>query len=279
MKESADNTEMDAEGSVVSDPLENAATALAIHESRNAGWPVYTVSPRGTTPSGRLLYLHGGGHISEITPMHWNLIARVVLMSGWEAVIPEFPVAPTATYREVYPFLRAIYDNQIFGENRETAIVGDSSGGTLALALLESLPSARRPGQTILLSPWLDAVLDNPAIGAIEKLDRIGSRAQLRRFAKLFAGDADLAAPEISPLRGDLTGLGRVTIFAGTHDILTPDTRRFKQLAGAGTDVILHEYAGKPHAWMLLSEPDSVAIAREVSRVLLSNEEQPGRSN
>jgi acetyl esterase/lipase len=228
---------------------------------------VFTVHPPTGEPRGTFLYLHGGGHATEITPMHWVFIARVVLAARWTAVVPVFRIVPAATHRDVYPTLQRIYASQMAG-GRDAAIVGDSSGGTLALALLQALPPERRPGRTVLLSLWLDAVLVNPDIRPLEPVDPFSTRAQLRRFAELFAGGDDLALPALSPVRGPLDHLGAIIVFAGTHDILTPDAHVLARSAGPGTSVDLREYEGRTHAWMLLGEEDRSAIADEVARVL-----------
>jgi hypothetical protein len=115
----------------------------------------------------------------------------------------------------------------------------------------------------------VDAVLDNPEIRALEPLDRINSRNQLRQFAQVFAGGDDLVTPGVSPLRGPLDHLGHLTIFAGTRDILTPDVRLLARTAGAGTTVDVLEY-DRGHAFMLLDSADGAAVARDAAGTLHS---------
>ena len=65
-----------------------------------------------------------------------------------------------------------------------------------------------------------------------------------------------------------MDSLGRITVFAGTHDILTPDARVLARTAGPGIGDDLREHDGATHAWMLLSEPEGVRIAAEIATVL-----------
>jgi acetyl esterase/lipase len=242
------------------------AAAVRIERTDFHTWPVFVARPREGEPRGRMLYLHGGGHVTELSPTHWQFIARLVLATGWSAVVPAYPLAPHAGYRDIYPTLEQLYADRI-ASGGNTAIAGDSSGGTLSLALLQSLPHDDRPSHTLLFSPWLDAVLDNPEIPALEPLDPWGSRDGLRRIAQLFAHGDDLAEPGVSPLRGSLDQLGQVTVFAGTRDILTPDAHLLARTAGPGTKVDVREYE-RTHNWMFGDPADAAAIAREVAVIL-----------
>jgi acetyl esterase/lipase len=242
-------------------PPRSVTDTLRVHLSTDDTWHV---APPGDAPRGRLFYLHGGGRTTVLTPVHWQFIARLVHASGWEAVLPEFPVVPQINHRELYPLLQDLYADQVAGT---VAIAGDSSGGTLALALLQRLPQASRPLRTLLFSPWLDAALDNPDISAVEPLDPFNQRAQLVALARAFADGDDLTVPGVSPLRGPLDHLGHLTVFTATNDIMTPDVRLLQRNAGPGTSVDVLEY-DRTHAFMLGDSTDRDGVAREAAEVL-----------
>ncbi|WBB69346.1 alpha/beta hydrolase [Micromonospora sp. WMMD812] len=229
------------------------------------GWPVYEVTPRTEDVTGHVLYVHGGGYVSRLQPTHQDLIARLAALTGRAFTVPDFPVAPGHTHRDVFPTLRRLYDH-VAGRSgtKRFAMMGDSAGGTMAMALVQSLPEGHpRPADLILMSPWLDATMTNPDIPALEPYDPMSSTEDLTRLARMWAGGDELSAPWLSPVNGPLANLGRVTVFAGANDILTPDARRLTRLAdgAAGTRVTLHEYPGMTHAFMLLrpsAETDAV---------------------
>ena len=86
-----------------------------------------------------------------------------------------------------------------------------------------------------------------------ESLDEVGTRdpmlsiARLRRAGELYAGELDLKDPRVSPIYGELRGLGPITVLVGTRDLLLHDSRRLRDLAeAAGIQVTYHEEAG-PH--------------------------------
>ncbi|TDC30429.1 alpha/beta hydrolase [Micromonospora sp. 15K316] len=244
-----------------------------VDESQFEGWPVHTVLPGPGDARGHVLYLHGGGYVSPPQPAHWNLIAELAGRTGRTFVVPDFPLAPEHTHRDVFPTLRRLHEQLSNGGDMDTfAVMGDSTGATMSLALVQSLPPGQpRPRDLILMSPWLDATLTNPEIRLIEPHDPMSSTESLSRFARWWAGRDDLATPQLSPINGPLEHLGRVAILAGTNDILTPDARRLAQLAAGapGTDMTLYEYPDMTHAFMLLrSGAETDAVLAEITRRL-----------
>ncbi|WP_051795583.1 alpha/beta hydrolase fold domain-containing protein [Kibdelosporangium aridum] len=249
------------------DPPSAVTAWLDVQRSTFESWPVFTVAARDKEPRGRALYLHGGGHATELQPITWAFVTRLALATGREFVIPIFPLAPSATHRDVYPTLERLYAKEIAGQPG-TAIVADSSGGVLALHLVQSMPQVNRPDHVVLLSPWVDAVMDHPEIPKLEPVDSFSTKPGMLRYARAFAGDADLADPRLSPVRGPLDHLGEITIFAAGNDILTPDVRKLRDSAGPGTTVDLRVYEGRTHMWMLFSDEAATEVVKEIERVL-----------
>ena len=70
----------------------------------------------------------------------------------------------------------------------------------------------------------MDIATDNPEIALYEPFDPILKQSGIHEVAKFWAGE-DLKQPLVSPLFGDLSGLGRISVYIGTHDILYPDNR------------------------------------------------------
>ena len=68
----------------------------------------------------------------------------------------------------------------------------------------------------------------------------------------------------VSPLGADLTGLGPLTVFSGTRDILNPDARLLAEKAtAAGVEVEYHEQPGLVHVYPLTPTREGRA-ARDV---------------
>jgi len=222
------------------------------------GWPVYEISPKlgdRATRSGHVLYLHGGGYVEDLMPWaHWPLIAKFSVLLQRTMTVPMYPLAPEHTYRDVYPFLLDVY-RRVFTDHDPESVVfmGDSAGGGLALGLCHAVRDAGlpQPSHAVLLSPWLHAGLPDPDVAAVAGIDPMLNLEFMRRSVVYYAGGDPLDNYLISPATGPLTGLPKITLLTGTHDLLNPDARAFRRRAQAeGVDIDWYEVDGGYHVWM-----------------------------
>lgn len=107
--------------------------------------------------------------------------------------------------------------------------MGDSAGGGLSLALAEyfRMEGIRLPDELVLISPWVDTVMENEEIKAYEPKDPFLCVSSLRVCARHWAGDLDVHDWRISPIYGDMKGIHNVTVFTGTSEIFYPDITKF----------------------------------------------------
>ncbi|WP_045747311.1 alpha/beta hydrolase [Actinoplanes rectilineatus] len=234
------------------------------------GFTVHTVQPRtpaaatGTRPV--VLYLHGGAYLAEIVREHWRLISRMA-DAGCEVVVPLYGLAPQHTYRDAFPFLTAVYQQIVARVNPDTVTVaGDSAGGGLALALTQTLRTP--PGRLVLISPWLDLTMSNPAVAAVRPLDPWLSPPGLVVAGQAWAGGDDPHRPELSPLNGDLSALPPTDLYIGTRDVFHPDTILLHELARkADVDCTLQVADGAFHVYPLVTiVPEGRRAAADIVR-------------
>lgn len=76
--------------------------------------------------------------------------------------------------------------------------------------------------RTVLISPALDLAFDNPRIPEVQPDDPWLAVPGTRVFADAWASGLDVRDPTVSPMLGELAGLGPITLFIGTHDPLLP---------------------------------------------------------
>jgi acetyl esterase/lipase len=226
-----------------------------------AGRTCFTVRA-SAKPAGRLMYVHGGGFVFEITKHHWAFVGRLAAALDVEVTVPIFPLAPEHTHRETHPFLSAVH----LGLAREAGpltVAGDSTGATLALgvaqrAVRDGGPAADR---LLLISPLADPTLTNPAIAEVAPRDPWLRLGGLREGIRLWSGGDDLAGAELNPLSGPLAGLPDTTIVTGTRDLTNPDTRVLRdRLVAQGVPVRYHEHAGLIHVFPLLPVPEAARV-------------------
>jgi acetyl esterase/lipase len=217
------------------------------------GMPVVTLSPRKTTPRGSVIYLHGGAWVNEIARQHWQLVAQIATEASTTVVVPIYPLVPHGTSEQVVAATVAMALDAR-AEHGGVCLAGDSAGGQIALsAALELFDEHRIPvPRTILIAPALDLSMKNPEMDVVQPSDPWLAKPGTRVFIEAWRGDLDIEDPRVSPLEGDLHGLGPITIFTGTRDILNPDAHLLAEKArAAGVKVDFREGEGLVHVYPL----------------------------
>lgn len=227
-----------------------------------AGRTLFTLTPRsGPAPTRTLLFLHGGAYVHELFWPHWLFLERLVRELRLRVLLPIYPLAPEHDYRATRAYLLALCrELQPEVATASWWIGGDSAGGGLTLALAQQIAAAGlpQPRGLVLISPWLDLSLSDPRCAELDRIDLLLGREGLLEAARLYAAGAPFAEPWLSPLFGPLTGLPPLLLFAGTRDLLLPDSRNLcVRAAAAGLDLTYHEAPGMIHDWMLLPLPEA----------------------
>lgn len=237
-------------------------------------WPVYDVSPLGAEPAARVLYVHGGGYINELVRPHWALIRNLVTRAQARVVVPAYILAPRGTADRTVPVAADLLSGLIAsGGAGGTVLIGDSAGAGLALAAAQRLRdrTGAQPSRIVLISPWLDVTMSHPDQAVIEAADPMLARSGLREAGRLYAGTLAADDPRVSPLHGSFAGLAPLTVFTGTRDVLTTDSRELLSRArAAGAEVEFHEAAGLPHAYPLMPVPEGRAARERIVELIRS---------
>ncbi|MCY7412829.1 MAG: alpha/beta hydrolase [Salinibacterium sp.] len=239
-----------------------------------AGWPVFVVAPlagsagRGTTASGgtvtgEAIYLHGGVYSFEIDPVHWAFIAKLAVEARVRVTVPIMPLAPEGIASVIVPIVADIAEELVTRAGAErTSILGDSSGGGMALAVAMVLRDrgVAAFGATVLIAPWLDISGSDPRLAELEPSDPWLAVAGTRAAGALYRAELAETDPMVSPIHGSLNGLGPITMFSGTRDILNADAHRLLALAAlTGHPLDYHEGVGMIHNYPILPMPEGDA--------------------
>ena len=202
-----------------------------------------------------ILYFHGGSYVAEATQNHWTFLENIVKDTGYEVIMPDYPLTPKYNYKDVYNMVELLYKEIVEKVGKDNLIImGDSAGGGLALGLYEKLAedNIELPIKTILISPWLDVRLENEGINAIEKNDNILNKEALKLAGIAYAGEDGINSYLVNPIDGDLSKLTNIKIFIGTYDILYPDCNLLKERAEkVNGNVEIKEYDKAKHIWLI----------------------------
>jgi acetyl esterase/lipase len=238
------------------------------------GFPVYEIASKTGSPK-RILYLHGGGYVFEITPYHWRLIAEMAERLGYAVTVPIYPIAPEHDFHAMFGMVGNVYRQMLENTKAEhITFMGDSAGGNMAVVLTmmaaeQALPP---PGRHVLISPGVDMSLSNPALFEAERNDPwLGIPGGLEAI-RMYSAGIDRSDWHISPLYGDLTVLPKTLLLTGSRDLLTPDNLIFaERLRAAGVEIdVIHEQ-GMVHVWPLIDMPEA-RRAREHIVAFLSSD-------
>jgi len=217
------------------------------------------VVPPEADPERVLLYFHGGGYVMGSINTHRAMVARLARAARARALLIDYRLAPenpfpaavedaTATYRWLLAQGR---------QPRKIALAGDSAGGGLTLATLLALRDARTPlpACAVPISPWTDLEGTGTSVKTKASRDPMVRETDLRRYAALYAGNADPRNPLISPLHGDYRGLPPLLIQVGEAEIILDDSTRVAELAKqAGVQVDLEVWDEMVHVWHVFAK-------------------------
>lgn len=241
-------------------PPAKIAARLGIARHEAGGCPVYEVTP--TAPGDtRILYLHGGAYLFEITKYHWRLIAEMAERLHARVTVPIYPLAPEHDFHAMFGMVGKVYRGMLAETPAEKIVfMGDSAGGNMAVVLTmmageQGLPA---PALHVLISPGLDVSLANPEVYEVERNDPWLGIPGGVEAVRLYAAGLERTDWRISPLYGNLSVLPKTLLLTGTRDILNPDSVIFAERArAAGVDIEVVSEPGMFHVWPLFDMPEA----------------------
>ena len=218
---------------------------------------IFIITPKNEPKSSKkILYFHGGSYMAEASKAHWDFIEKLIKDLGVTVILPDYPLSPKYTYKDVFSMVIPLYKEIIEKVDANDLIVmGDSAGGGLSLAMEEKLNeegNIKMPSKTILISPWLDVRLENPKIEEYQKNDTVLNKETLKLAGLAYSTPEGINNYLVNPIDGNLSKLENVTIFIGTFDILNPDVHLLQEKAKEqGVEIEVKEYQQAKHIWLI----------------------------
>ncbi len=146
--------------------------------------------------------------------------------------------------------------------------MGDSAGGGLALAFAQKLIKEKHkklPAKIVLLSPWLDLTMSNPAIKKLENSDHILTIKMLKHAGMKYSNGDKQDQYLLSPINGELTNLPKTIVFYGTEELFYADCIRLKSMTDSSSqNFIFREYHKMQHDWAIFPIPESKQLVNEI---------------
>jgi monoterpene epsilon-lactone hydrolase len=206
-----------------------------IRESVSAdGVPCEWIIPRDSLLDQVLLYLHGGGFVFGLTPLHLQMCAYLA---------------------------------------KNIVVAGDSAGGNLSITTLMKARDSGNPlpAAVACLSPVTDFTSEDSLRKGFK--DPLIPPKAAKLYSQSYVGHSDASDPLISPVFGNLRGLPPLLVHVGEDEILLDDAKRITNVAkSADVDVRLEIYSRMWHVWQLyLSLPQAVQSLDDIAQFLQSH--------
>lgn len=235
------------------------------------GIPGEWVLAPGSDPARRLLYIHGGAFVAGSPNSHRTITSRYAREVDAAVLAIDYRLMPEhrrelgiGDCRTAY---RWITENGPDGPGQpdQLYVSGDSAGGNLSLMVAAWARDAglRAPDAVIALAPLTDATYSSPSLRRNVASDTMlgplfGRLMQIPKIilAWLFVLENRYRPvnPDVSPLRGDLSGLPPMLIQVSESEMLFDDARRYVNKArAAGTPARLQSWPGLLHVWHILN--------------------------
>jgi acetyl esterase/lipase len=256
---------------------------LHIRRRKIAGMPVYEVKPRRRPRrwhgAMRVVYMHGGAYLFQITPHHWGIIAEMAERLNARITVPIYPLAPEVKVERTFRKMMNFY-GRVLKETPadEVVFMGDSAGAHMAvvLSMLAAQQGMAVPASQVLISPGLDMSLANPKLRELEKIDPWLAIDGGLEALRLCAPGMDMSDWRISPIYGDLSVLPKTLILTGSLDLLSADAAIFAgkaREAGVEMEFVLEE--GMMHVWPLIDMPEARHARNRIVAFLTGSEPAP----
>jgi epsilon-lactone hydrolase len=212
--------------------------------------------PRTAAPGVVILYLHGGAYVLGSAHAYRHLAGQVAARANAVAFAADYRLAPEDRFPAALDDARAAYRGLVEAGARTIAIVGDSAGGGLTLAMLSITREEAfagtgvGPRAAVALSPWTDLTLTGPSMVERAGDDPILTPAMLATTGASYLQGHDPRDPHASPLYGRLAGLPPIQLHVGTSEVLLDDSRRYVERARReGVEATVHIWEGMPHVF------------------------------
>lgn len=232
-------------------PLNPALPDVHYAQEVIAGVPCESVLAPAASAERMIIYVHGGGYIGGAAHYYRGITGEMSRAADATVLAIDYQLAPEHPFPAALDDVTAVY-REVSAAPRQLAIAGDSAGGGLSLALMQTLASAglRMPDAAWLMSPWGDMRPRDP--DAPSRDDPLITPELVQKIADLYLDGHDASDPRCSPVMGDFSRLPPMLVQVGSRELLLEDSLLIDRRArAAGATVTLEVWPEMIHVWQV----------------------------
>ena len=200
-----------------------------------------------------MLFYHGGGICFTWGSPHRRAIGLLSLAAGLRTLGIQYRLVPEANYPAAHDDCWQVY-RALVRQGRQMILIGESSGGVLALATMLRARSAglAQPILCAMISPAVDFGFQDPHIW--ESDDPFIHPRFMVGMHRHYTAGADIRQPDLSPVAANLSGIAPLCVLVGEQEILHNETQRLV-LAAHKHDVQIQviPWSHVWHGWHVLA--------------------------
>jgi epsilon-lactone hydrolase len=241
------------------------------------GVATFTATPHGISQEDRRVYMeiHGGGLVMGGGACCRAMASYNAARVGMRVISPDYRLPPDHPFPAGLDDCLAVYRWLLLSHQPGEIVVGGSSaGGNLgaAMVLRARDTGVPLPAAVVLISPQIDLTESGDSFHANLGLDTVLT-SSLMNANLVYAGQAALQHPYVSPLFGDFTkGFPPTLLSAGTRDLFLSNTvRMHRALRSAGVQADLHILEAAPHAGFMADTPEDEDLEDERRRFIAAH--------
>lgn len=225
-----------------------AGVAMAQVEEEGArGW---WLSPQAALGQRAILFVHGGGYHLGDALSYRGYASHFASLTRCAVFVVDYPLAPEQRFPAAFDHALRARNWLAARGNEQIAMVGDSAGGGLILAMLGEPLQNGVLTSVVAFSPWTDLALAGTSFSDPATPDPIFKPELLVGLARSYLGGGDPRDRRASPLYHIPESLPAIALQVGSDEILLDDSRRYAWAAAKkGGEVRLDIYDGLYHVF------------------------------
>lgn len=225
------------------------------------------LSQYGKTDSRNIImYIHGGGFVSGSAKASKGYCSMLAKYSGFKVIAVDYALAPEHSFPQGFDdCYNAFCEISKLYPDAKIALVGESAGANLCLALALKVKDTKKVSSVIVHSPIVD--FTNSLDRSEHTIDDFTVKEGcLKPLNEIYVKNSDAKNPYISPIFGNFEGFAPVFITCDYNETLYADSKAlYKKCTEASVTATLVEVKGAFHAFATIGTgtPETTKILKE----------------